>query len=76
MHVSDVLLECAKECARLSRECGDEQIAAALFEISTRLLATATYDAELVMEDAQATSLAGWQSRGSKSVDQDDLAGA
>ena len=55
MHVSDVLLECAKECARLSRECRDEQIAAALFEISTRLLATATYDAELVMDGAQVT---------------------
>ncbi len=57
MHVSDVLLECAKECARLSRECGDERIAAAIFEVSTRLLATATYDAELVMGDAEVASL-------------------
>jgi hypothetical protein len=54
MHVSDVLLECAKECARLSRECGDERIADALLAVSARLLATATYDAELVMDDAGA----------------------
>jgi hypothetical protein len=47
MHVSDVLLECSKECARLSREFHDEKVATALFEVSARLLAAATHDAEL-----------------------------
>jgi hypothetical protein len=56
MHVSDVLLECSKECARLSREFHDEKVATALFEVSARLLAAATHDAELVVDDAQATS--------------------
>lgn len=54
MHVSDILLECSKECARLSRECRDEKAAATLFEISARLLSAATHDAELIIEDAQA----------------------
>ena len=80
MHVSDVLLECAKECAQLSRECRDEQIAAALFEVSARLLSTATYDAELAMDEAVATSqrvLRGRrQSRESKSIDRKLVAGA
>jgi hypothetical protein len=80
MHVSDVLLECAKECARLSRECRDEQIAAALFEISARLLATATYDAELVMDEAEAApqraAQNGPQSQGSNLPDPKFLAGA
>jgi hypothetical protein len=56
MHVSDVLLECSKECARLSRECRNKQVADALFEISARLLSAATHDAELAVDDAQATS--------------------
>lgn len=56
MPVSDILLECSRECARLSRECGDEKVAAALFEISARLLSAATHDAELIVEDAHATS--------------------
>ena len=55
MHVSDILLECSKEWARLSRECRDKQIAGALFKISARLLCAATHDAELVIDDAQAT---------------------
>jgi hypothetical protein len=76
MHVSDILLECAKECARLSRECGDEPIAAALFEISGRLLSAATCDAELLMEDAQAMPRAGPQPPESNSINQNLLAGA
>ena len=53
MPVSDILLESARECARLSRDCRDEQVALALFEMSARFLAAATRDAELVLEDAQ-----------------------
>jgi hypothetical protein len=56
MHVSDVLLECSKECARLSRQCRDKQIADALFDMSARLLCAATHDAELAVDDVQATS--------------------
>ena len=52
MPVSDILLECSRECARLSRDCQDEKIALTLFEISTRLLAAAARDAELVIGDA------------------------
>jgi hypothetical protein len=55
MHVSDILLECSKECARLSRECHDEKAAATLFELSARLRAAASRDAALVIEDAHAT---------------------
>jgi len=55
MHVSDILLECSKECARLSRECHDEKLAVTLLELSARLLATANHDAELIVEDAHAT---------------------
>ncbi len=51
MSVSDILLECSKECARLSRDCQDEKIALTLFEISARLLAAAARDAELVTEE-------------------------
>jgi hypothetical protein len=54
MPVSDILLECSRECARLSRDCRDEKVALTLFEISARLPAAATHDAELVMEDARA----------------------
>ena len=56
MHVSDALLECSKECVHLSRECRDKRVANALFEISARLLCAATHDAELAVDDAQATS--------------------
>jgi len=51
MHVSDVLFECSRECARLSRECRDEKTARGLFALSRRLLAAATRDAELIIED-------------------------
>jgi hypothetical protein len=80
MQVSDVLLECAKECARLSRECGDARITDALFAVSARLLSTATYDAELVMDDAgaspQPAPQAGARSQESESIDQDSHVGA
>jgi FixJ family two-component response regulator len=80
MHVSDVFLECSKECARLSRECGDEQISAALFEISARLFSAATSDADLVTDDTQAASQpalrAGLQSQGSGMIGQGFFAGA
>ena len=56
MHVSDILLECSKECARLSRECRDERVAIKLFEISARLLSVVAHDAELVIDDANAAS--------------------
>jgi hypothetical protein len=56
MPISDILLECSKECARLSRECRDEKIAKTLFEISARLHSAATHDAELVVDDAKAAS--------------------
>ncbi|MGC2024263.1 MAG: hypothetical protein WA677_05855, partial [Bradyrhizobium sp.] len=36
MHGSDILLECSRECARLSRDCHDEKVAATLFEVSAR----------------------------------------
>jgi hypothetical protein len=56
MHVSDVALECAQECARLSRQCPDRQMGLALFEISARLFSAATQDAELIADDTRATS--------------------
>lgn len=56
MHISDVVLECARECARLSRECRDKEVGFTLFEISARLFAAATHDAELLVDDTQATS--------------------
>lgn len=56
MYVSDVLLECARECARLSRECRDKQMGLTLFEISARLFSAATQDSELVAGDAEAAS--------------------
>ena len=56
MHISDVVLECAHQCARLSRECRDKEIGFALFEISARLFSAATRDAELLVDDAQVTS--------------------
>jgi hypothetical protein len=56
MHVSDVLLECARECARLSRECPDKQMSSTLFEISARLFSAATQDSELVVDDPEAAS--------------------
>jgi len=55
MHVSDILLECSGECARLARECRDEEISAPLLEISARLLLAAALNAELIIDDAQAT---------------------
>jgi hypothetical protein len=51
MHVSDILLECSRECARLSRECPDETTAASLLALSGRLLSAARRDAELIIED-------------------------
>ena len=56
MHVSDVLVECAQECARLSRECRDKKIGLALFEVSARLYSAAVHDAELIVDDTQSTS--------------------
>jgi hypothetical protein len=56
MNLSDVVLECATECARLSRESRDKQIGFALFEISARLFSAATCDAELLVEDAHAAA--------------------
>lgn len=55
MPVSDILLECSRECARLSRDCRDEKVALTLLEISARLLAAANHEAELIIEDADAT---------------------
>lgn len=54
MPVSDILLECSRECARLSRDCDDEKIALALFQVSARLLAAAARDSELIVEDVHA----------------------
>jgi hypothetical protein len=56
MHVSDVLVECAQECARLSRECRDKKIGLALFEVSARLYSAAVHDAELIVDDTKAAS--------------------
>jgi hypothetical protein len=56
MHVSDVLVECAQECARLSRECRDKKIGLALFEVSARLYSAAVHDAELIVDDTRAVS--------------------
>jgi len=56
MHVSDVLVECAQECARLSRECRDKKIGLALFEVSARLYSAAVDDAELIVDDTQSAS--------------------
>ena len=79
MNVSDVFLDCSRECARLSRECGDKQISAALFEVSARLLSAATRDAELVTDDTHPASQpylhAGLQSQGSNLIGQGVLAG-
>ena len=54
MPVSDILLDCSRECARLSRDCQDEKTALTLFEMSARLLAAATREAELIVEDTHA----------------------
>ena len=56
MPVSDVLLQCSVECARLARQCRDEKTAVALFDVSARLLAAATHDAELVTDEPQHAS--------------------
>jgi hypothetical protein len=56
MHISDVVMECAHQCARLSRECRDKEIGLALFEISARLFSAAMREAELSVGDAQAAS--------------------
>jgi hypothetical protein len=56
MHVSDILVECAQECARLSRECRDKKIGMALFEVSARLYSAAVHDAELIVDETQAAS--------------------
>jgi hypothetical protein len=56
MHVSDVLVECAQECARLSRECRDKKIGLALFEVSARLYSAAVHDAELIVDETHAAS--------------------
>jgi hypothetical protein len=56
MNVSDILLDCSKECARLARECRDARVTVALSDISLRLFLAATRDAELVQDDTQATS--------------------
>jgi hypothetical protein len=53
MPVSDILLQCSVECARLARQCRDEKTAVALFEVSARLLAAATRDAELITDEPQ-----------------------
>jgi hypothetical protein len=55
MNVSDAFLECSGECARLSRQCRDEKIAAALLEVSARLFHFATRAAELVLDQPEAT---------------------
>ena len=52
MNVSDTVLACARECASLSRQCGDEEMATALFRLSTRLLGAAAHEAELVADDS------------------------
>jgi hypothetical protein len=56
MHMSDVILDCAQQCARLSRECGDRETGIALHKISVRLMSVLTQDAELQWSDAQGTS--------------------
>jgi hypothetical protein len=56
MHISDVVVECAHQCARLSRECRDKEIGFALFEISARLFSAAAHDAELVLDGTQDAS--------------------
>ena len=53
MNASDAFLDCARECARLSRECRDRRTADALFRVSARLFCAATRDAELVVDDSQ-----------------------
>ena len=57
MHISDVAMECAHECARLSRECRDKDIGFALFQISARLFSAATHDAELYQVEIDDSSL-------------------
>ena len=52
MHMSDVILDCAQQCARLSRECGDRETGIALYKISVRLMSVLTQDAELQWSDA------------------------
>jgi len=47
MHISDVAIECAQQCARLARECSDKDLGIALYKISLRLLAAATHDTQL-----------------------------
>ena len=66
MHISDVAFECAQQCARLSLECNDRDMAQALFEISARLFAAATRDAELVDGGSGATARRNRQASGGK----------
>jgi hypothetical protein len=54
MHVSDILLECARECARLSSQSRDKRVGLALFEVSARLFSAALGDAELATDDSLA----------------------
>ena len=61
MHMSDVILDCAQQCARLSRECGDRETGIALYKISVRLMSVLTEDAELQWSDAEAASQAAKQ---------------
>jgi hypothetical protein len=56
MHMSDVILDCAQQCARLSRECGDRETGIALYKISVRLMSVLEKDAELQWSEAQEAS--------------------
>lgn len=50
MHISDVAIECARECTQLSKTTGDQSIAKRLAQIAQKLLEAARRDAELVVE--------------------------
>ena len=50
-HISDVVLDCSRECLRIAAECGDDHAAAELQLLSLRLLLAAVGDAELTVDE-------------------------
>jgi hypothetical protein len=52
MHISDVVLDCARRSLRLAAECTDERVAVELNILAIRLLLSAVKDAELAVEES------------------------
>jgi hypothetical protein len=50
MHISDVVLDCSRNCLRLAAKCTDDHAAAELQLLALRLLLAAVHDAELTVD--------------------------